>query len=193
MAPANPASKELLQEQLRGVFLERGYDGATLAHLSDATGLSKATLYHHFPGGKAEIAATLVRSAISQLQLEAFQDVGGNRDLEEQLAALTTGFSDYVDGGEGDCLLTVIRRHRAANDDTEALRAAIASQFADWQSALVNAFVAAGYKKKRARRAAQDFFAGLYGALAGAKMHADPDVFLSGSRRLLKRYSRASK
>ncbi|MFT7651655.1 MAG: TetR/AcrR family transcriptional repressor of lmrAB and yxaGH operons, partial [Candidatus Azotimanducaceae bacterium] len=44
--------KTQLTEDLRQVFITRGYDGATLAHLSASTGLSKASLYHHFPGGK---------------------------------------------------------------------------------------------------------------------------------------------
>ncbi|MDH3644464.1 MAG: TetR/AcrR family transcriptional regulator, partial [Gammaproteobacteria bacterium] len=44
------ATRESLEDQLVTVFKKRGYEGATLNQLADATGLSKASLYHHFPG-----------------------------------------------------------------------------------------------------------------------------------------------
>jgi len=60
MNHAQPRRDALLR-QLGQVFRERGYEGATLTQLAAATGLGKASLYHHFPGGKAEMADVLVR------------------------------------------------------------------------------------------------------------------------------------
>ena len=94
----------------------------------------------------------------------------------------------HVAAGEGDCILSVIQRHRSASGETEALREAIVAQYADWLDALTRAFIGSGLKKKRAGRAAHDFLGGLYGALHNAKMHADPTLYVSGSRRLLKRF-----
>ncbi len=37
------------------VFRSKGYDGASLNELAEATGLKKASLYHRFPGGKKEM------------------------------------------------------------------------------------------------------------------------------------------
>lgn len=42
------------------LFREYGYDGATLSKISQATGLGKASLYHHFPGGKDEMVETVL-------------------------------------------------------------------------------------------------------------------------------------
>lgn len=33
-------------------FRQSGYEGTTLSQISQATGLGKASLYHHFPNGK---------------------------------------------------------------------------------------------------------------------------------------------
>ena len=37
------------------LFRHHGYDGVSLAKIAEATGLGKASLYHHFPGGKTEM------------------------------------------------------------------------------------------------------------------------------------------
>lgn len=37
------------------VFRAKGYDGASLNELAEATGLKKASLYHRFPGGKKQM------------------------------------------------------------------------------------------------------------------------------------------
>lgn len=66
------ADKAQLIQQLEQVFVQRGYDGATLVHLSRASGLSKASLYHYFPGGKTEMVAMLVRKAIAELHQLGF-------------------------------------------------------------------------------------------------------------------------
>lgn len=42
------------------LFRQYGYDGATLARISEATGLGKASLYHHFPGGKDEMVQAVM-------------------------------------------------------------------------------------------------------------------------------------
>src|ERR1700720_3544465 len=42
--------------QLAEVFRAHGYEGATLALISDATGLGKGSLYNFFPGGKEQMA-----------------------------------------------------------------------------------------------------------------------------------------
>ena len=44
-------SKDTAVPQLLTVFQRYGYEGATLAKLSAATGLGKASLYHYFSQG----------------------------------------------------------------------------------------------------------------------------------------------
>lgn len=47
---------------LRGVFHRYGYDGATLSRIAEATGLGKGSLYHHFPGGKVDMATAVLQA-----------------------------------------------------------------------------------------------------------------------------------
>lgn len=53
-------TKDALIDRLVDVVYDYGYDGATLSVISDVTGLGKASLYHHFPGGKEQMAAAVL-------------------------------------------------------------------------------------------------------------------------------------
>jgi AcrR family transcriptional regulator len=184
------ATKEVLIEQLRGVFVSRGYDGATLTHLASATGLSKASLYHHFPGGKPEMAGTLVRHAIADLQRQAFSRLTGEAAATDKLLGFIDGFNAYTRAGASDCLLAVFNHHGTATEHTTGHQQAIAAQFDDWHGMLTTVFEESGLKTKRANREAHDLLAALYGALLIAKMHNQPELFSAAVKRVRKRLQR---
>ncbi len=184
------ATKKLLYNQLSAVFIQRGYDGATLNHLAVAAGLSKASLYHHFPGGKPEMAMVLLRNAIAELQKTAFRHLSGSGNPGKRLGAFITGFAEYTRDGESDCLLAVLSHHLTAGEETAIHRQAITDQFADWHAALSATYEAGGAKPKRAARQAHELLAALYGALLTAKMHNQPELFQTAVRRLRKATAR---
>lgn len=186
-----PALKTELLPNILQVFLTRGYDGATLAHLAEATGLSKASLYHHFPGGKQEMAATLVRQAIAELHSNAFVPLQAGTP-PESLIVFIDGFAEYVQHGQSDCILSILGRHDTAHEDSKGIRDEIAAQFSDWHTTLCQAFEGAGLKSKRAERNAHVLMSRLYGALLVAKMHNKPELFARAIKRLKKDYSTAS-
>ena len=69
--------------QLLTVFRRYGYEGATLTRLSEATGLGKASLYHHFPKGKEEIAAAVLNYTNNSMTANIIAPL---RDKERQPA-----------------------------------------------------------------------------------------------------------
>ena len=58
--------------QLVDLFFRHGYNGTTLSLISSGTGLGRASLYHHFPGGKEEMA----RAVLEQAEIWGEQHVG---------------------------------------------------------------------------------------------------------------------
>ena len=178
--------KALLTEQLQSVFIERGYDGATLVHLAHATGLSKASLYHHYPGGKPEMAAALVRHAIARLQRLAFQHLKADTAPEHALRAFIAGFGAYTNYGHSACFLAVISHHGTAHEEITPLQLEIARQFDDWHQTLAATYEAMGDKPKRAERHAHELIGRLYGALMNAKIHREPRLFEKALARLSK-------
>ena len=61
-------NKSALAERLSAVFCENGYEGASLSGLAEACELSKASLYHHFPNGKVDMANAVLARAGARLQ-----------------------------------------------------------------------------------------------------------------------------
>jgi len=59
MRPQKIQDEDLLAA-LAHVFRQKGYEGASLKELSEATGLQKASLYHRFPNGKQEMAESVL-------------------------------------------------------------------------------------------------------------------------------------
>ena len=147
MASTKSTKKDLV-DQLVVVFRARGYEGATLTQLAKATGLGKASLYHHFPGGKAEMAAVLLRHGVSELQQKAFRHLTTKRAPMVRIRNFIAGFDDYAEQGNTHCLVAVLAQGSAA----EAHGRHIAQQFQDWQATIAQTFEDSGMKRKKAKR-----------------------------------------
>jgi TetR/AcrR family transcriptional regulator, cholesterol catabolism regulator len=52
---ASSAARERVLDQAERLFAEKGYDSVTLRQIAEPLGLTHASLYYHFPGGKAEL------------------------------------------------------------------------------------------------------------------------------------------
>ncbi len=142
--------RAVLIRQIGRVFRERGYEGATLTQLAAATGLGKASLYHHFPRGKAEMAEVLLRNAIGDAQRMAFSRLQGPEPAVERLQRFLAGYQAYLDDAGGPCLLGVL----ALGSARQTHGAQIAGQFRDWLAALSRVFEETGRKPKGAARSA---------------------------------------
>jgi AcrR family transcriptional regulator len=181
------ATRSQLIEQLTDVFERNGYAGATLTQLAAAVGLSKSSLYHHFPGGKREMADALLRNAVAELEVRAFGRLQGPERPAARLAGFLAGFSQYVEDGAGHCLLAVL----AQGDARDELGERIATQLRDWIATLAGTLEQAGVKPKRARRLANDLLDQLYGSLTVSKMLNDPGHFKRAHQRVTKRLRKA--
>ena len=171
-----------LIEQLSKVFEQNGYSGATLSQLAAVAGMSKSSLYHHFPGGKQEMAQALLRHAIAELEAHAFARLQDQGRPATRLAGFLEGFSDYVDGGKGHCLLAVLAQGAARAD----LGDEIAAQVTDWRALLTKTLEESGAKPKRAKRLAGDLLDQLYGSLTVGKMLNDAGHFKRNVKRVAK-------
>jgi len=179
MARPTNAKQDLLP-RIAEVFRERGYEGATVSELSRVTGLGKASLYHHFPGGKSEMAGALVRYAIEELDQCAFRHLAGHAQWPERLERLIDGFSDYAQGGKSDCLLAVLAVSQPSGDFAAEIR----SQMRVWLRATARAYAEAGHHGKGARRHARELLVSLYGALVIARLMGGTKPFSQTVRRL---------
>jgi TetR/AcrR family transcriptional repressor of lmrAB and yxaGH operons len=98
-AALDAQQKSEIVDQLFLVFRDRGYEGASLADLSEATGLGKSSLYHHFPGGKEQMAEAVLERAKAFIQ-SAIADVAQSREpLTIRIRKVATAFDQIYAGG----------------------------------------------------------------------------------------------
>src|SRR4051812_49001651 len=60
---ALPDSKKRMVESAALLFREQGYSGTGFRDVIGHSGAPRGSIYHHFPGGKSELAAETVRYA----------------------------------------------------------------------------------------------------------------------------------
>lgn len=183
---ANTTSKTELVATLDEVFRRRGYEGATIAELSRACGLGKASLYHHFPGGKDEMAQVLLRRAVAELGTRAYRHLDRPAPWHERLTGFVEGFSQYCDGGARNCLIAEL----SATGARIKFAAETEQQTREWLRQLAAVFAETGISKKRAQRRASDLLNTLYGALVMARLMNDPKPFRQTIRRLTRAFAK---
>ncbi len=78
-APEPKLAKERLLDTAERLFSRKGFTATTLRDVSSALGLSHASLYYHFPGGKEDLFAAVTERNILRhgAGLSASMDSGG--------------------------------------------------------------------------------------------------------------------
>jgi len=97
-----------LLDRLGATFRDVGYDGASLALLSEATGLKKASLYPRYPGGKEQMGLEVLREAGRWLTAHVLEPLAGAGSPRERIAAMAHELDCFYRGGEQPCLLNML-------------------------------------------------------------------------------------
>jgi AcrR family transcriptional regulator len=170
--PAALLSKDEVLARLLATFRSDGYDGASLAELSQRTGLGKSSLYHYFPGGKAEMAKAVLAHLETVLG-ETFSTALAGRTPEAQLARLLEGVNAFYAGGKTACILERL----AASVDRAQFKRPLTKAFAGFVGAFVEIGQGAGLTEKVVRARAEDAVVRIEGALVLVAATGDTGVF----------------
>jgi AcrR family transcriptional regulator len=172
MAKAVTERAELLM-QLAEVFRAHGYEGATLALISQATGLGKGSLYNYFPRGKEQMA-TEVLAAIDQWFVDhIYKPLRATSDPAKGIAEMFAAVDNYFRSGQRVCLVSVIALGASRDIFSEKVKI----YFAGWVDALAAALRRLGDDKALARRKAEQAVLEIQGGLVLARAFDDPRVF----------------
>ena len=166
------------------LFRHRGFNGTSLKQVTIAAGAPMGSLYHFFPGGKDELAETVITTS-GTAYLQRFEMIA---DAAADPAAAVTDFfegaahileaTDYVDA----CPIGTIAREVASTND--ALRRATDQVFTSWIEAAASRFVAAGLPRAEGEALATTVVAGLEGAFVLARARRDPEPLRATGRHL---------
>lgn len=165
-----PASRDDIVAALFDLFRRAGYDGVSVAEISAATGLGKSSLYHHFPGGKPDMAQAVGAFALKSMRETVFAPLGDARPIDRKVAAMLATVDAKYEGGGAPCLVANMLPSGAAPAPARAI-------ITEWIDALTAALKAAGLKSAVARARATEAVVAIEGALIVAQATGDRVVF----------------
>ncbi len=173
------AEPELL-DRLTDVFRAHGYDGASLSKISQATGLQRASLYHRFPGGKAEMAEAVLTRADEWLEDHALRPLTESGPPERQLRRMARKLDEFYQGGRQSCLLDSL----SFADEESALRDHQRASMEAWVEAIAGVLRASGLPARTSKERAEDAVIRIEGSLVMARATGDHMPFRRTLRNL---------
>jgi len=161
------------------VFRELGYDAASLGQIGERTSLGKGSLYHFFPGGKAQMA----QEVLALIDAWFVQNVYEPLETGEPRAAIAQmwrAVDVYFHAGQRVCLVGAFALDATRDRFGEPIRL----YFKRWVRALESALIRGGAEPVAAAALAEEVVLGIQGALVLARALNDDTVFSRALQRL---------
>lgn len=152
------------------LYREHGMRGTGFTDVLDAAGAARGAIYHHFPGGKDELAVEVVTTSGHEL-LQFVARLLEQRSPGDAILRLSTWFAEQLERTDMafGCPIAPAVLDAALESDTIARASATA--FDAWRDELANALLREGVADPRARALGETVFAGLEGALILCRAH----------------------
>jgi TetR/AcrR family transcriptional regulator, lmrAB and yxaGH operons repressor len=166
-------SKEQVILQLIPVFRQYGYEGTSLAMLSQATGLGKASLYHHFPQGKQGMAKAAMDYIANRFEEKILRLLRSSGTPEDRIWLMCQALDDYYAHGNNNCFLAIMSLGEAKNLFHDQVK----QRLEIWIDTLTRVLIEAGVESKVARERSQDAIVEIQGALILVRILDEPAIF----------------
>ncbi|WP_417459623.1 TetR/AcrR family transcriptional regulator [Kordiimonas sp.] len=154
-------TRPVMADKLTEVFKGFGYEGASLSMLAEAVELSKASLYHHFPGGKADIAAHVLAHSGAKLQRLVLSPLTGKGAGAERAHASLKGAALYYSGDVPICLMNSL----LLGEGRSLFGAQIKGAVDAWAKGLAAAATDSGFSRRDGERWATEAIERIQGGL----------------------------
>jgi AcrR family transcriptional regulator len=166
------------------LFRRQGYNGTGLKAVTVAADAPFGSLYHHFPGGKVELAEAVIESSgaaygeLFVLIWDAATDpAAAVTDFFDGAAAVLEE-TDYVDA----CPIGTVALEVASTDDR--LRSATDRVFVSWVDAAASRLTAGGIEAAEARELATTFVAAIEGGFMLSRAARSPEPMRAAGRQM---------
>lgn len=173
MRPQKVVTAEILAG-LTKVFRSKGYEGASLKDLSEATGLKKASLYHRFPNGKQEMAEAVLNHIDEWVENNVFkaladEEVSPPMRIKNGISQIRKLYS----GGEEVCIFRALSMEAGL----ELFDSQIQNGMTKWIAVFQKAGLALGFSNTKAKTLAVQALVNIQGSLIVSKGLNDINIF----------------
>lgn len=143
------------------LFRQYGYDGATLSKISQQTGLGKASLYHHFPGGKDDMVIAVLNFLEQWMEQNILQTLRSEGDALTRLERMCAQLSELYEGGQQPCLFAILLMGSAR----DIFHVKVETLFRRWIGEIATVLIEAGLDKSLATQRSEDAAIAIHGSL----------------------------
>lgn len=177
MARIIPERSDILP-LLEDVFVEYGYDGATISLIEDRTGLGKGSLYHFFPGGKEEMAREVLKYQEDWFHIQIYTPLNEIENPIEAIDQMFQNLDDYYNE-RSICLFASVSMHRTRDRFLSHTK----DHFLDWLKMLSKTLNKQIKSRGRAWNLSEDILAEIQGAMILSRAFQDERTFKRVIRR----------
>ncbi|WP_302174800.1 TetR/AcrR family transcriptional regulator [uncultured Hydrogenophaga sp.] len=173
--PTPPGTRDRLIAAMTDALRTRGYHGTGLSDILQQAGAPKGVLYHHFPGGKADLAVAAIDRVVDRMESGLDQLLAREPDpvqATRQWLEAATGRLQ-ASGFESGCPLATIALETTAADT--GLREALARAFERLRQRLATALAQGGHEPQRAGALAALIVSAYEGGLLQARVAHSTD------------------
>ncbi len=184
--PKQTAAKQSYVPPLLDLFRQYGYDGVSLSKISEVTGLGKASLYHHFPGGKDDMVETVLNALDQWLQETTVDALAVEGDALTRLGRMGDRIRDAYSHGEKPCMLASLMLGSAK----DVFQPHVKAMLQRWMGAIAAVLIEDGMDRDLAQRRGEEAVVAIQGSLIVARVLDDPAIFERTMERLPQRLCR---
>lgn len=121
-AQRGAARMEQIRVEASRLFVEKGYDGASMQDIADAVGLTKAGIYH-FVESKEDLLSIIIDEGLEALERDVLEPSRAVKDPAERLATwirLHVDNISKVESGVGNPITSVVENSTGLNAESRA-------------------------------------------------------------------------
>ena len=159
--------------KLTEIFRNSGYEGSSLQELARAAGLAKSSLYHHFKGGKKEMAELTLKEMQKSVSQHMDRILASQKSTEEKLDDLLKAIDELYRGGKAVCLL----RSLSIGEGLELFQPLIQSSFEGLIKGLKVLAFELDFDEEQAQKLAEDIIIKIQGSLVLSRSLKRIEIF----------------
>jgi AcrR family transcriptional regulator len=153
------------------LFREHGYSGTGFRDVIEHSGAPRGSIYHHFPGGKEQLAAETVEWAAGVIERRLAR-AAENGDPIVALGNFVDAWREVLEDSNFRAGCPIVAVAAEADAGATAMTAAAAA-FTRWQDLVAHALLGAGVSRTDSRRLATLVVAGIEGAILLCRARQD--------------------
>jgi AcrR family transcriptional regulator len=165
-------SRDRMLRAALALFQERGYAATSFHDVIARSGAPRGSIYHHFPGGKEQLAVEALRWYAGRTSA-SLAGAAAQGTAADAVAGFIAASRDALhrSGYRAGCPIAGVALDLP--DADQPLHTVVAAAFADWRRVLAHAFEHDGATPSAARRLAALVIAAVEGALMLARAERD--------------------